>query len=44
MSKRLWVKVELVNNRGSFSVDALAQTFNGDWDSRSSTDNGGIII
>lgn len=39
----LKIKVQLNNNRGSFAIDALAQTFQGDWDSRSSTESGGII-
>jgi hypothetical protein len=39
----LSIAIEFVNNRGSFPLDALAQTFRGDWDSRSSTEDSGII-
>ncbi len=30
-------------NQGSFALDAIATTIQGDWDSRSSTDSSGII-
>ena len=44
MSKRLEVSIEFVDNTGSFAIDALAQTFQGDWDSRSSTSDSGIVV
>jgi hypothetical protein len=36
-------RIEFVSNRGSFAIDAIAATVNGDWDSRScSTDTNGV--
>ena len=39
------IKINFVNdaNRGSFAIDALAQTLGGNWSEKSSTNNGGII-
>ena len=39
------IKINFVNdaNRGSFAIDALAQTLGGNWSEKSSTNNGGIV-